>query len=85
MGKPNKSWPRVVSVLDPQEFNGAEKQPEKLQNGAEKQPEKRADKAAISESFVIMNMEGPVLALPRITNQHQHTLLLSYSRGSPRR
>ena len=30
-----------------------------------------------------MNMEGPVLALPRITNQHQHTLLFSYSRGSP--
>ena len=40
MGKLNKSYPRVVSVLDPREFNGAEKQPEKLQNGAEKQPEK---------------------------------------------
>ena len=81
MGKLNKSWPRVVSVLGPQEFDGAEKQPENLQNGAEKQPEKLqngADKAAISESFVSCEDGGPGPGTP---NQ-QHTLLLSYSRGS---
>ena len=52
-------------MLDPQEFNGAEKQPEKLQNGAEKQPEKRADKAAISESFVIYEYGGPGPGTPK--------------------
>ena len=36
-----------------------------------------------STIYIYMNMEGPVLALLRITNQHQHALLLSYSRGSP--
>ena len=68
MGKLNKSYPRVVSVLDPREFNGAEKQPEKLQNGAEKQPEKlqnRADKAAISESFVIYEYGEPGPGTPK--------------------
>ena len=64
-------------MLDPQEFNGAEKQPERLQNGA--------DKAAISESFVIyiyMNMEGPVLAL----QEHQININIPFFfpiRGAP--
>ena len=83
MGKLNKSWPRVVSVLGPQEFDGAKNQPENLQNGAEKQPEKLqngADRAAISESFVSYEDGGPGPGTP---NQQQHTLLLSYSRGSP--
>ena len=55
-------------MLDPQEFNGADKQPENLQNGAEKQPEKLqngADKAAISESFVVYEYGGPGPGTPK--------------------
>ena len=44
-------------MLDPQEFNGAEKQPEKLQNCA--------DKAAFSESFVIYEYGGPGPGTPK--------------------
>ena len=61
-------------MLDPREFNGAEKQPENSRMALTKQP--------YPNLSLFMNMESPVLALPRITNQHQHTLLLSYSRGT---
>ena len=67
-------------MLDPQEFKGAEKQPENLQNGAEKQPEKLqngADKAAISECLAIYEYGGPGPGTPK-TNKSTSTYPSSF-------